>query len=305
MSPILCSTTAEFRAACEQVRAQGGTLGLVPTMGALHRGHLELMREAKRRTTRVAVTIFVNPTQFGASEDFGQYPRTLERDTAQCAAVGVDLLFVPSVREMYAPDDSTRVRVSGLTDVLCGAVRPGHFDGVATVVTKLFVLAGTCTAVFGRKDYQQLRVIERLALDLMLPVKVIGHPIVREFDGLAMSSRNSYLSVENRQRACAIVRGLSMAWRAFSSGERRAAPLLDCVKSVIAAENLDLQYVDLADAETLKPWNNELELPSRALLAVAAYCGKTRLIDNVVLGEDLDPLCDVASGHAPARPDHI
>lgn len=297
MRPHLCSTAAQFRAACDEVRAQGGILGLVPTMGALHKGHVDLMREAKRITSQVAVTIFVNPTQFAPTEDFGQYPRTLERDLEQCEAAGVNLIFVPSVREMYAPGDSTRVRVSGLTDVLCGAVRPGHFDGVATIVTKLLVLAGTCTAIFGKKDYQQLKVIERLALDLMLPVKVIGYPIVRESDGLAMSSRNSYLSLENRQRACAIVKGLSQAWRAFVSGERRAAPILDCVKSAIAAENLKLQYVDLADADTLALWNNESNLPDRALLAAAAYCGNTRLIDNVVLGEDLDPLQNIASPH--------
>ncbi len=220
MRPHLCSTAAQFRAACDEVRAQGGILGLVPTMGALHKGHVDLMREAKRITSQVAVTIFVNPTQFAPTEDFGQYPRTLERDLEQCEAAGVNLIFVPSVREMYAPGDSTRVRVSGLTDVLCGAVRPGHFDGVATIVTKLLVLAGTCTAIFGKKDYQQLKVIERLALDLMLPVKVIGYPIVRESDGLAMSSRNSYLSLgKSAARLChceGFVSGLARirVWRA-------------------------------------------------------------------------------------------
>jgi len=248
------------------------------------------MHEAKRLATHVAATIFVNPTQFAANEDFGQYPRTLDADMAKCEAAGVNLLFVPDVREMYAPGDSTRVRVSGVADVLCGAVRPGHFDGVATIVTKLFVLAGTCTAVFGKKDYQQLKVIERVASDLKLPIRVVAHPIVREPDGLAMSSRNAYLSAENRRRSCAISRGLSKAWRIFESGERDIDPILDCVRTELAIEHLQLQYAELADADTLELFGGQSRLSERALLAVAAYCDKTRLIDNVVLGEDLDPL---------------
>jgi len=200
------------------------------------------------------------------------------------------MLFVPDVQEMYAPGDTTRVRVSGVADVLCGAVRPGHFDGVATIVTKLFVLAGTCTAVFGRKDYQQLKVIERVVSDLKLPIRVVGHPIIREPDGLAMSSRNAYLSAENRRRACAISRGLSKAWQIFESGERNVDPILNCVKEELAIEHLKLQYAELAEANSLELFDRQSRLPARALLAVAAYCDKTRLIDNVVLGEDLDPL---------------
>lgn len=267
-------------------------------MGALHRGHVALMKEAQRLCSHVAVTVFVNPTQFGPGEDFTQYPRTLEKDTEQCNAAGVDLLFAPSLHEMYASGDATRVRVSGLTDKLCGATRLGHFEGVATIVTKLFVLTGACTAIFGKKDYQQLKVIQRLARDLKLPVTITPHSIVRESDGLAMSSRNSYLSSENRQRARAIAMGLSKAWRAFSAGERAAAPLLGCVRSELATARLEPQYVELADPETLETWSANSTLPDRALLAVAAFSGSTRLIDNVVLGEDPDPLQDTAASPA-------
>jgi pantoate--beta-alanine ligase len=294
MSLRLYTSAAQFRAACNDVRAQGGTLGLVPTMGALHSGHISLMHEAKRLATQVAATIFVNPTQFAANEDFGRYPRTLEADTAKCEAAGVDLLFLPEVQEMYAPGDCTSVRISGITNVLCGAVRPGHFDGVATIVTKLFVLAGTCTAVFGKKDYQQLKVIERVVNDLKLPIRIVGHPTLRESDGLAMSSRNAYLSAENRQRACAISRGLSKAWHIFEAGERGVHQIVASVRAELAAENLNLQYAELADVDTLDLYGSQATLPERALLAVAAYCDGTRLIDNIVLGEDQDPLLQVA-----------
>ena len=290
MNLALYDSAAQFRAACEQVRVAGGILSLVPTMGALHSGHIALMHEAKRLASHVAVTLFVNPTQFSAGEDFTRYPRSLERDAQLCEAAGVSLLFAPSVQEMYLAGDSTRVRVSGLTEVLCGVVRPGHFEGVATIVAKLFGLAGTCTAIFGKKDYQQLKVIERMTRDLMLPVTVVGYPIVREPDGLAMSSRNAYLSPDERQRACAIVRGLSKASLSFSGGERRASAIRACVKSEIAAGDLTPQYIELAEPESLELWGDDSTLPARALLAVAAFCGKTRLIDNIVLGEDDNPL---------------
>ncbi len=295
MSLRLYTSAAQFRSACSDVRVQGGTLGLVPTMGALHGGHISLMHEAKRLTTHVAATIFVNPTQFAANEDYSKYPRTLEVDTAKCEAAGVSLLFVPDIQEMYAPGDCTRVRVTGITDVLCGAVRPGHFDGVATIVTKLFVLTGTCTAIFGKKDYQQLKVIERVVNDLKLPIRVVGHPTKREPDGLAMSSRNAYLSAENRKRAAAISRGLSKAWHIFESGERGVHLILESVKEELAAQNLKLQYAEIADADTLELYGSKTTLPERALLAVAAICDNTRLIDNVVLGEDFDPLQQTAS----------
>ncbi len=286
----LIHTASEFRSACDEVRFQGGSLGLVPTMGALHVGHLALVHDAKRRASKVAVTLFVNPTQFSAGEDFGRYPRTLDRDREACEQAGVDLLFVPSVDEMYPPNDSTRVRVTGISEPLCGAFRPGHFEGVATVVAKFFGIAGACTAVFGKKDYQQFKVIERFTRDLMLPVTIVGHPIVREPDGLAMSSRNAYLSSDERARATAIVRGLSSAYKLFVSGERSAERLLGSIKSCIVDAHLDPQYVEIADAETLDSLSQSPALPERALVAVAAFCGKTRLIDNVVLGEDPDPL---------------
>lgn len=286
----LVSSAAEFRSVCDAIRAKGGTLGLVPTMGALHAGHMALVHEAKRRATNVAVTLFVNPTQFTPGEDFGRYPRTLERDRHQCENAEVNVLFLPNVEEMYPPGDSTRVRVIGITDGLCGAFRVGHFEGVATVVTKFFGLAGACTAVFGKKDYQQLKVIERFTRDLMLPVTIVGHPIAREPDGLAMSSRNTYLSVEESKRATAIVQGLSRAHKRFAEGERDARKLLDCVKFDIATARLELQYAEVADPENLDSWSTHTALPNRALVAVAAYCGKTRLIDNIVLGEDPDPL---------------
>jgi len=297
MTLLLHDDPGSFRAACVGIRAEGGTVGLVPTMGALHAGHMALVHAARSLTSKVAVTIFVNPTQFSAGEDLGRYPRTLERDRELCEKAGVDLLFVPRAEDMYPPGDSTRVRVFGISDGLCGAFRAGHFEGVATVVAKLFGLVGTCTAVFGKKDYQQLKVIERFVRDLMLPVTVVGYPIVREPDGVAMSSRNAYLSADERARATAIVRGLSRACRSFSEGNRSAARLLEQIKFEIATATLDLQYAEVADPESLEPWSNREELPARALVAVAAYCGKTRLIDNIVLGEDSDPLPGGAVAH--------
>ena len=290
MTLTIHKTVAQFRVACDRVKTQGGTLGLVPTMGALHSGHIALMHEAKRLASHAAVTLFVNPTQFAAGEDFDRYPRSLERDAQLCEAAGVDLLFAPGVQEMYAVGEATRVRVTGVTEGLCGAFRPGHFEGVTTIVAKLFGIAGACTAVFGRKDYQQLKVIERMTRDLLLPVTIVGYPIVREPDGLAMSSRNAYLSPNERKRATAIVRALSNAFRAFFAGNRSPSTILECVKVAILADDLGLQYVELADPDSLESWNNLSRLPERALLAVAAYCGKTRLIDNLVLGEDPDPL---------------
>ncbi|MGH9443234.1 MAG: pantoate--beta-alanine ligase, partial [Thermoanaerobaculia bacterium] len=232
-SPRLVRTAEEFRSLADGVRASGARLGLVPTMGALHEGHRVLMREARRRAGVVAVTLFVNPTQFGPNEDLGRYPRDLEGDLAKCAAEGVALVFAPDVREMYPAGERTRVSVGGLTAHLCGASRPGHFDGVATIVTKLFALAGPCTAVFGQKDYQQLQVIRRLARDLFLPIEIVGHPTVREPDGLALSSRNAFLSVEERARALAIPRALASAARTFHEGERGAAALTEPVKRAL------------------------------------------------------------------------
>ncbi len=286
----LCRTADEFRAACDRVRAGGQTLGLVPTMGALHRGHLALLEEAARQASVVAATIFVNPTQFAPGEDFERYPRDLEGDLELCRRAGATLVFSPGVLEMYPPGEATRVRVSRLTDHLCGAARPGHFEGVTTIVAKLFGVAGPCTAVFGRKDYQQLKVIQRMTRDLLLPVRVVAHPTVREPDGVALSSRNAYLSREERLRAPAIARALSQAIRRFGAGERSCRALREPVVDALISADFRLDYVTIADAEELRPWADDATLPDRALLAVAAYLGETRLIDNAVLGEDPAPL---------------
>jgi pantoate--beta-alanine ligase len=279
----------EFRAACDAVRRQG-SLGLVPTMGALHRGHLALVEKARESSSAVAVTIFVNPTQFGPGEDFSRYPRTLERDVELLREAGARLVFAPAAEDMYPRGEKTRVRVSGLTEHLCGPKRPGHFEGVATIVSKLFAVAGPCTAVFGRKDYQQLKVIERMVRDLLLPIRIVGFPTVRDADGLALSSRNAYLSAEERQRALAIPRALSAAALSFAAGERRSGEILAAAEQAIGAAATRIDYISLVDAEELAPLDPGTPLPDRTLLAVAAFVGPTRLIDNLVLGEERAPL---------------
>lgn len=279
-----------FRQACNQARSAGHRVGLVPTMGALHSGHLSLVQEARRRgATWVAATIFVNPTQFGPNEDFAKYPRDLEGDTEKLRTVGADAVFSPPVESMYPPGDRTRVRVNDLTEVLCGPHRPVHFEGVATIVTKLFSITGTCTAIFGKKDYQQLQVIKRLVSDLLLPVDVIGYPTVRESDGLAMSSRNAYLSAEDRQKALAIVTGLRAAYDLFASGERSAKVLREAARSPIEQVARSIDYVDVAGADDLAVFDDSSQVTERTVLAVAAHVGNTRLIDNVVFGEDKRP----------------
>jgi pantoate--beta-alanine ligase len=258
-------------------------------MGALHEGHRALMREARRRAGAVVVSIFVNPTQFGPGEDLDRYPKDLEGDVEKCRGEGVALVFAPSVEEMYPAGASTRVHVAGLGDHLCGASRPVHFDGVATIVTKLFTAVGASIAVFGRKDYQQLQIIRRLTRDLLLPVEVVGNPTVREPDGLALSSRNAFLSADDRRRALAIPRSLADAVRAFEAGERRAEALRVPVARALGEAGLRVDYASLADADELVPFDDGENVGSRALLAVAVYAGTTRLIDNVVLGEDPAP----------------
>jgi pantoate--beta-alanine ligase len=285
----MTSSVADFRAACESVRKQGQRLGLVPTMGALHAGHLALVEEARKRADRVALSIFVNPAQFGPHEDLEKYPRPLEKDLALCREAGVSIVFTPAVADMYDAGDQTRVHVSGLTDALCGPFRPRHFDGVATVVTKLFCAAGPCIAVFGRKDYQQLQVVKRLVRDLLLPVEVVGHATLREPDGLALSSRNVYLDEPTRERALAVPRSLAVAARAFASGERSVGTLRSLALGVLEPAATSVDYLTLADPETLRPFANTERVGERALIATAAYFERTRLIDNLVLGEDLPP----------------
>lgn len=262
-------------------------MGLVPTMGALHEGHLSLVREARRHASFVMCTIFVNPTQFGPNEDFSRYPRDLGGDVGKLQDASI--VFAPEVSAMYPPGDETRVQVGALAAHLCGPHRPGHFEGVATVVTKLFAIAGPCTAVFGKKDYQQLAVLRRVATDLFFPVTVLGHPIVREPDGLAMSSRNAYLSPEERERALSLSRGLSAAARAFASGERNAGKLRALASADVARAATSIDYVTIADADALVPLDDAAEIGPRTVIAIACRIGKTRLIDNLVLGEDSAP----------------
>ncbi len=253
-------------------------------MGALHEGHLALVKEARRRTDVVAVSIFVNPTQFGPGEDLSRYPRDLAGDVEKLATADADVVFAPEPGAMYPAGDETRVRVGALAAPLCGPFRPGHFEGVATVVTKLFALTGPCVAVFGQKDYQQLAVIRRLVTDLFLPVEVVGFPIVREADGLAMSSRNAYLSSADRPRAVELSRGLLLAASLFGAGERDARTLRDAILAHVRPVAASIDYVEIVHPETLVPWADGERTGDRAVAALACRVGTTRLIDNVVMG---------------------
>lgn len=257
-------------------------LGLVPTMGYLHDGHLALMKTAAAHAERVVASIFVNPTQFGPGEDLDRYPRDEAGDLAKCEAAGCAAVFLPSVAEMYPPGAATRVEVPPLAEHLCGASRPTHFAGVCTVVCLLFNVTGCDVAVFGEKDYQQLAIIRRMARDLALPVEVVGHPIVREADGLAMSSRNAYLSPEQRREAVALSAALAEARAKFEAGERDAEALRAVMRARIeAAAGGEIDYVEVVDAEALRPIDGAIERPARAALAVRF--GATRLIDNAAL----------------------
>lgn len=286
-SARIVHATAELRAVCRDARASGKRVAVVPTMGALHEGHLALVDEARRRADFVVVTIFVNPLQFGPNEDFARYPRTLADDVAHCDERGVDVVFAPERAAMYPDGFATRVLVHSVTDVLEGAHRPGHFDGVTTIVAKLFGLVGESVAVFGRKDYQQWKVISRMTRDLDLPVALVGHPTIREADGLALSSRNRYLDAGARARALGIVTGLRAAWTAFDGGERDPGALEQVARAVVASRFDRIDYLAVRHAETLAPLEGPVQ--DRAVLVVAAHLGKTRLIDNVVLGEEAMP----------------
>ena len=274
----LVHTIAETRTAVTGARAQGHSVGLVPTMGALHAGHLSLIRAARQREGWVGVSIFVNPTQFGPQEDLASYPRTLEADAARCEQAGVDLVFAPMAEEMYPEGFATTVHVAGLTERLCGQFRPGHFDGVTTVVGKLLGIFRPDRAYFGEKDYQQLVVVQRMAADLNLPVEIVGCPTVREADGLALSSRNRCLTPQQRAVAPRLREALlagAEVLRGGGSGEEAQAR----ASEVLAGEpQFRVQYVEVVDPQTLEP------SPGRGLpvvLAAAAYLGDTRLIDNL------------------------
>jgi pantoate--beta-alanine ligase len=272
---------AEMAALAEAARRDGKTIAFVPTMGALHAGHASLLDEARRRGDVAVLSIFVNPMQFGPREDLSRYPRTPEADHARARDAGVDVIYEPSVEAMYPPGFQTAVTVSELELPMCGAARPGHFRGVATVVLKLFAAVRPHVALFGTKDYQQLQIIRRMTRDLDLGIEIVGMPIVREQDGLAMSSRNAYLSTEDRVRALALARGLQAAAAQYEHGVRAADEILDAARAPIAAEGIVPEYLELRDAETLALLD---KVEDRAVLAVAAKVGTTRLIDNVVLG---------------------
>jgi pantoate--beta-alanine ligase len=291
MSIDVQETAAGCRARLDAARSVGRSVGLVPTMGALHAGHVSLIARARAECDVVAVSIFVNPLQFGDPEDIARYPRPLERDLAVCAEAGADVVFVPPVTEMYpswpeAP--ATTISVRGVSDAWEGASRPGHFDGVATVVAKLFSAAGPCRAYFGLKDFQQLAVVRAMTSDLGLPVEVVGCPIVREPDGLALSSRNVRLSDAERVAALALSRALAAGRAALAAGERAGAALAGAMRAVATAEPLlELDYAVAVDAATLEPVD-AIDDPAAVRLLIAAVVGPVRLIDNSAALDDAD-----------------
>src|SRR6202140_3000328 len=277
----ICATISEARAACRDARSDRKRLGLVPTMGALHEGHLSLVRAAEAQCDKVAVSIFVNPTQFGPTEDLSKYPRQFDRDCQFLEKEGIDILFAPSVDEIYPHGQVTWVLVEGLSEKLDGRSRPGHFRGVPTIVAKLFNILEADAAFFGQKDAAQLAVIRRMVRDLNFPLEIVACPIVRDPDGLAMSSRNAYLNREDRGRALVLQRSLQQVQQEFQKGERIAARLIATAKNVFAREpQVVLDYFEIVDPDTLDPVER---ISQKTLVSVAAYAGSTRLIDNTVL----------------------
>ena len=278
---LVVRTIAEARQACARFRAAGKSLGLVPTMGALHAGHLSLVRAAKESCDAVAVSIFVNPTQFGPKEDFSSYPRVFEQDCQTLQAAGVDVVFAPSVEEMYPPGASTFVEVEGLSDRLDGASRPGHFRGVATVVAKLFHIFAPDVAFFGQKDAAQVAVLRRMVRDLRFAVELKVCPTMREPDGLAMSSRNRNLSEGERRQALVLYRALSAVEKRFQGGEVDSGKLIGEAQRILKEEpGVQVEYFRVVDPETLE---DVADVRPRSLVAVAARVGATRLIDNLLL----------------------
>lgn len=278
---LIFKTVAEAQSACAQLRGEGRILGLVPTMGALHEGHLSLARAAKAECDIVAASIFVNPTQFGPNEDFSKYPRTFEQDCALLEGEGVDMIFAPTVDEMYPSGASTFVVVEGVSDRLDGASRPGHFRGVTTIVSKLFHIICPHKAFFGQKDAAQVAVLRKMVLDLNFPLRLVVCPIVREDDGLAMSSRNRYLSERERLQALVLRRALVQIEKRASEGEMSSRTLMEMARNVFASEpDVRIDYIAVVDPETLEDVPN---VRDGALVAVAAFVGTTRLIDNILL----------------------
>ena len=273
----------EMHQYADKIRGRGDSIGFVPTMGFLHEGHLSLMRKAREENNTLVVSIFVNPTQFGPGEDLEDYPRDLDKDSDLCREVGTDILFFPSVEEMYPENFRTTVDVSGLTQVLCGRSRPTHFQGVTTVVAKLFSIVKPHRAYFGLKDYQQYRVISCMAEDLDMDLEVIGLPTVREPDGLAMSSRNKYLSDEERKSALSLSRSLAAADRMVREGITEVKEIETGVREIIESEShTRIDYVEVVDPEELTHLDR---INGRALLALAVHVGQARLIDNALIGE--------------------
>ena len=282
MSVEQIKAPSAMRARSDAWRAAGKRIAFVPTMGYLHQGHVSLLEEGRRRGDILVLSIFVNPTQFGPKEDLSRYPRDLDGDLAKAERAGVDVAYVPDAAAMYPAGYQTFVEVEELQKGLCGASRPGHFRGVATVVLKLFHAVQPHIALFGRKDYQQLQVLSRMARDLDLGVEIVGLPIVREPDGLAMSSRNAYLSSDDRLRALALSRALLAARESFEHGERDVARLVDCARATLhLTPGVRLEYLELRDAETLEEIHGRVA--RAAVMAVAAFVGTTRLIDNQLL----------------------
>ncbi|HEV7220580.1 MAG TPA: pantoate--beta-alanine ligase [Terriglobales bacterium] len=274
-------TIPDMRAASRALRREGKRIGFVPTMGALHEGHLSLVRAAKSQCDVVAASIFVNPLQFGPKEDLAKYPRDFDRDCELLKKEGVDFLFAPSVEEMYSTGAVTQVIVEGLSDKLCGRSRPAHFRGVTTVVAKLFHIVEPDVAFFGQKDAAQPAIIRRMVRDLNFAIEIEACPIVREADGLAMSSRNAYLNSEERKAALVLYRALKRMQELFDQGERKAASLADAGKRIFMAEkSARLDYLEIVDPDTLESLE---EVRISALAAVAGFVGTTRLIDNIVL----------------------
>ena len=275
-----------------RIRARYGRLALVPTMGALHAGHMSLIAHAKNNAPAVAVSIFVNPTQFGPKEDYTKYPRPIDEDLDKCEQAGVDFIFSPTAQEIYPPGaPDIVVDLPSMTSVLEGKHRPGHFKGVCQVVAKLFNILQPTVACFGQKDFQQLRVIEAMVEALDMPIDIIACPTLRDPDGLAMSSRNAYLSPEDRQKALSISRALMMGYKEFKDGVRQTNRLITTMQKVMLEQHLSIDYVAAVDPETLKPVE-KIERPT--LLAIAARVGVTRLIDNTVVTppEALDQVAD-------------
>ena len=289
-------TIADLRALLRPLKGEGKRIGFVPTMGFLHEGHDSLIRQSAARCDATIVSIFVNPTQFSPSEDLANYPRDLERDQNLCLEAGATVIFLPEIAEMYPTGFQTHVEPGRLADPLCGRFRPGHFRGVATVVAKLFNMVQPDLAFFGQKDFQQTVVIRRMARDLNLPVDIVVVPTVREADGLALSSRNSYLDEDARRRALCLGQGLMAAKSAFDEGERDAAKLMTIARGPLAGVD-SVQYLELVDTQNLEAIQGQVD--RSAALCVAAYVGSTRLIDNVLLVPSaMEPAMDRDSQNA-------